>query len=117
MSAVTIYHNPACGTSRQVLEMIRAAGVEPRVVAYLKTPPARAELARLAGLAGGARVLLREKEKLAAELGLKEPGVSEAAILDAIAAHPVLLNRPVVETAKGVKACRPAELVLELLPG
>ncbi len=112
---VTIYHNPACGTSRNTLAMIRNAGIEPVVIEYLKTPPRRAELAVLAKQAGGARNLLREKEKLVPELGLNA-AVSDDAILDAIAAHPILLNRPVVVTQKGTKSCRPSELVLELLP-
>ncbi|NNM57267.1 arsenate reductase (glutaredoxin) [Acidocella sp.] len=113
--SVTIYHNPACGTSRNTLAMIRNAGIEPVVIEYLKTPPSRAELAVLAEQAGGARALLREKEPRAAELGLNA-GVADDTILDAIAAHPLLLNRPVVVTPKGTKSCRPSEVVLELLP-
>jgi arsenate reductase len=109
---MTIYHNPACGTSRNALALIREAGIEPVIVEYLKTPLNRAQLEAL-GIP--ARGLLREKEKLGAELGLKNPEVSDDAILDAIAAHPILFNRPVVVTPKGTKACRPAELVLELL--
>jgi arsenate reductase len=112
---VTIYHNPACGTSRNTLAMIRNAGIEPVVIEYLKTPPSRAELAVLAKQAGGARTLLREKDKLVAELGLNAD-VSDDTILDAIAAHPILLNRPVVVTPKGTKSCRPSEVVLDLLP-
>ncbi|GLR68526.1 arsenate reductase [Acidocella aquatica] len=113
--SVTIYHNPACGTSRNTLAMIRNAGIEPVVIEYLKTPPSRAELTVLAKQAGGARALLREKEKLAAELGLNAD-VPDETILDAIAAHPLLLNRPVVVTPKGTKSCRPSEAVLDLLP-
>jgi arsenate reductase len=113
--SVTIYHNPACGTSRNTLAMIRNAGIEPVVIEYLKTPPSRAQLAALAAQAGSARALLREKEKLAGELGLNAD-VPDAAILDAIAAHPLLLNRPVVVTPKGTKSCRPSEVVLDLLP-
>jgi len=116
MSAVTIYHNPACGTSRSVLEAIRAAGIEPKIVEYLKTPPSRAELTKLAREAGlSPRDLLRAKEPLAAELGLDETS-SDDAVLDAMAAHPRLMNRPVVVSEKGVRLCRPAELVKDLLP-
>ena len=113
--SVTIYHNPACGTSRNTLAMIRNAGIEPVVIEYLKTPPSRAELAALAKQAGGARALLREKEARATELGLNAD-VADDTILDAIAAHPLLLNRPVVVTSKGTRSCRPSEVVLELLP-
>lgn len=108
-----IYYNPSCGTARNTLALLREAGIEPQVIEYLKNPPSRAELAALARQMGGARPLLREKEKLADELGLKQ--ADDDAILDAIAAQPVLLNRPVVVSPKGVKACRPAELVKELL--
>ncbi len=108
-----IYYNPSCGTARNTLALLREAGIEPQVIEYLKNPPSRTELAALAKQMGGARPLLREKEKLADELELKQAG--DEAILDAIAAHPILLNRPVVVTPKGVKACRPAELVKELL--
>lgn len=113
MTAVKIYFNPKCGTARNALALIREAGIEPEIVDYMKNPPSRGELAVLAKLAGGAAVLLREKEPLAAELGLK--GAAEGTILDAIAAHPILLNRPVVVTPKGAKPCRPAELVRDLL--
>nr|WP_221246617.1 arsenate reductase (glutaredoxin) [Acidocella aromatica] len=108
-----IYYNPSCGTARNTLALLREAGVEPQVIEYLKNPPSRVELAGLAKQMGDARLLLREKEKLADELGLKQ--ADDEAILDAIAAHPILLNRPVVVSPKGVKACRPAELVKELL--
>lgn len=114
--AVTIYHNPKCGTSRNTLALLSARGIEPTVIEYLKTPPTRAELESL--LKCGklkARDLLREKEPLAAELGLKDPAASDAKILAAIAAHPILLNRPIVATAKGARPCRPPETVLELL--
>ena len=113
MADVTIYFNPKCGTARNALALIREAGIEPEIIDYMKNPPKRAELAALAKRTGGAAVLLREKESLAAELGLK--GASDDAILDAIAAHPILLNRPVVVTPKGAKPCRPAELVKDLL--
>ena len=108
-----IYFTPSCGTARNALALLREAGIEPQVIEYLKNPPSRAELAALAKQMGGARPLLREKEKLADELGLKQ--ADDEAILDAIAAHPILLNRPVVVSPKGAKACRPADLVKELL--
>jgi arsenate reductase len=108
-----IYYNPSCGTARNTLALLREAGIEPQVIEYLKNPPSRAELAAMAKQMGSARPLLREKEKLADELGLKQ--ADDEAILDAIAAHPILLNRPVVVSPKGVKACRPAELVKDLL--
>jgi arsenate reductase (glutaredoxin) len=113
MAEVTIYFNPKCGTARNALALIREAGIEPEIIDYMKNPPSRAALVKLAKLAGGAAALLREKEPLAAELGLK--GAKDSAILDAIAANPILLNRPVVVTPKGAKACRPAELVKDLL--
>ncbi len=113
--SVTIYYNPACGTSRSTLAIIRDAGIEPVVIEYLKTPPSRDTLAVLAKQVGGARTLLREKDRLVTTLGLG-PDIPDDAILDAIAAHPILLNRPVVITHKGAKTCRPAETVLELLP-
>ena len=113
--AVTIYHNPACGTSRNTLAMIRAAGIEPQVIEYLKTPPTRATLVDLAARAGlSPRELLRAKEPLATELGLAE--ADDDAILDAMAAHPILINRPIVVSPRGVKLCRPSEQVLDLLP-
>jgi arsenate reductase len=116
MSAVTIYHNPACSTSRNVLAMIRDAGIEPTIIEYLKTPPSRSELARLAREAGlSPRGLLRTREPLAAELGLDE-ATSDDAILDALATHPKLINRPLVVSEAGVRLCRPAELVRDLLP-
>ncbi len=114
--AVTIWHNPACGTSRNTLQMIRAAGVEPTVVEYLKTGWDRPTLERLAAATGlGAGGLLRDKGTSAGALGLLEPGVSEAAILEAMLAEPVLVNRPIVETAKGTRLCRPSEQVFDLL--
>ncbi len=113
---VTIYHNPSCGTSRKTLAIIREAGVEPRIVEYLKTPPDRAELQRLYARAGiSARDGLRAKEPLAAELGLLAPEVSEDRIFDAMTAHPILINRPLVETPRGVKLCRPQDEVRSLL--
>lgn len=114
---VIIYHNPACGTSRNTLGLIRNAGVEPHVIEYLKTPPSRALLKLLLGRAGlTVRDILREKGTPFAELGLSDPGLSDEALLDAIEAHPVLINRPLVVSPKGVKLCRPSEAVLPLLP-
>jgi len=114
---VVIYHNPACGTSRNVLALIRHAGVEPHIVEYLKSPPDRAALADLAArMQVPPRAMLRKKGTPYAELGLDDPGVSDEAILDAMAAHPILLERPVVVSPKGTRLCRPSELVLGLLP-
>jgi len=113
---VTIYHNPRCGTSRNTLALLRDAGHAPQVIDYLATPPTRAELAELAARSGvGARGLLRSKEALATELGLTDPAVGDDALLDAMAAHPILINRPIVVTSRGVRLCRPAELVHEVL--
>ena len=113
----TIYHNPACGTSRNTLALIRAAGVEPRVIEYLETPPSREEVRALAEATGQPlRALLREKGTPFAELGLADPALSDDRLLDAIAAHPILLNRPIVVTPKGTRLCRPSEAVLALLP-
>lgn len=112
---VTIYHNPKCSTSRRVLALIRESGVEPAIVEYLKTPPTRAALAGLIKQAGTtARAFLRTKEALACELELED--ASEAKILDAMAAHPILINRPIVATSRGVRLCRPPETVREILP-
>ena len=113
---VTIYHNPRCGTSRNTLAMIRASGVEPTVVEYLKTGWTKAQLTDLAAATGAPlRDLLRAKEPLVAELKLAEPGVTEAQLLDAIVEHPILVNRPIVVTPKGTRLCRPSEVVLDLL--
>jgi len=113
---VTIYHNPRCGTSRNTLALLRDAGIEPRVVEYLATPPGRAELAALVERSGlSARAVVRSKEALYAELGLDDPSVSDDALLDAMVAHPILINRPIVVTPKGVRLCRPAERVHEIL--
>jgi arsenate reductase len=113
----TIYHNPACGTSRNTLALIRNAGVEPEVIEYLKTPPSRATVADLARRAGHPlRALLREKGTPFAELGLGDESLTDEQLLDAIEAHPILLNRPIVATPLGVRLCRPSELVLDLLP-
>ena len=113
---VTIYHNPACGTSRNTLAMIRQSGAEPVIIEYLKTPPSRAEIVSLAQKIGvPLRSLLREKGTPYAELGLSDESLSDDALLDAIEAHPILLNRPIVVTDKGARLCRPSELVLEIL--
>ena len=117
MQDVIIYHNPACGTSRNTLAMIRNAGIEPHVVEYLKTPPNRAMLERLIARMGIApRDLLREKGTPYAELGLGEPTLSDEALIDAMLEHPILINRPIVVTERGVKLCRPSEAVLDILP-
>jgi arsenate reductase len=114
---VIIYHNPACGTSRNTLAMIRNAGVEPHVIEYLKCPPSRAMVAVLADRTGlGIPGLLRGKGTPFAELGLGDTSLSDDLLLDAIAAHPILLNRPIVVSPKGVRLCRPSEAVLDLLP-
>ncbi len=114
---VIIYHNPECGTSRNTLAMIRNAGVEPHVIEYLKTPPARALLVQLISRAGlTPRALLREKGTPFAELGLSDPALTDDDLLDAMMAHPILINRPLVVTPLGVKLCRPSETVLDLLP-
>lgn len=114
---VTVFHNPACGTSRNVLALIRHAGIEPRVVEYLKTPPTRDELrALLAEMGVGVRAVLREKGTPYAELGLGDPALTDEQLLDAIGRHPLLLNRPIVRTPLGTALCRPSETVLELLP-
>lgn len=115
--AVTIWHNPDCGTSRNTLAMIRAAGIEPTVVEYLKAPPTREELAKAIADAGlTPREAAREKGTPFAELGLGEPSVADDAILDAMLAHPILINRPFVCTSRGVRLCRPSEVVIEILP-
>jgi arsenate reductase len=112
-----IYHNPACGTSRNTLALIRAAGIEPQVIEYLKTPPSRDQVRALAAATGQPlRALLREKGTPFAELGLSDPGLTDDQLLDAIEAHPILLNRPIVVTPQGTRLCRPSEAVLALLP-
>lgn len=118
MSRVTIYHNPQCGTSRNTLALIREAGVEPKIVEYLKDPPSRATLVSLIKrMGGGARSLLRERGTPYAELGLDDAALSDGELIDAMMAHPILINRPIVVTARGVRLCRPAEKVLEILTG
>jgi len=114
---IVIYHNPDCGTSRNALAMIRNAGIEPHVVEYLKTPPSRALLESLIARAGlTPRALLREKGTPFAELGLDNPDLTDAQLIDAIMAHPILINRPLVVSPLGVKLCRPSEAVLDLIP-
>ena len=114
---VVIYHNPACGTSRNVLAMIRNAGIEPHVVEYLKTPPARQLLVQLIERAGiTPRQLLREKGTPYGELGLADESLSDDALVDAMMEHPILINRPLVVTPLGVRLCRPSEAVLDILP-
>lgn len=117
MSEVVIFHNPACGTSRNVLALIRHAGIEPTVVDYLETPPSKATLVQLlAAMNIGVRQLLREKGTPYAELDLGNPRWTDDALLDAIGTHPILMNRPIVVTPLGTRLCRPSEAVLELLP-
>ena len=114
--SVTIYHNPSCGTSRNTLAMIRQSGEEPEIIEYLKTPPDRARLLELTRAMGiSVRALLREKGTPYAELGLADPKWSDDELIDFMMAHPILINRPIVVTAKGTKLCRPSEGVLELL--
>jgi arsenate reductase (glutaredoxin) len=114
--SVTIYHNPDCGTSRNTLAMIRQSGVEPTVIEYLKNPPSRERLIELiAAMQIPARALLRQKGTPYAELGLGQDKWTDAELIDFMLAHPILINRPIVVTAKGVKLCRPSEAVLDLL--
>ncbi|HEY0150194.1 MAG TPA: arsenate reductase (glutaredoxin) [Allosphingosinicella sp.] len=116
MTKATIYHNPSCGTSRKTLEILQAEGAEVTVVDYLKSPPAKDELRRLYAKAGiTPREGLRAKESLAHDLDLVDGAVSDEAILDAMVANPILIERPLVETAKGVRLCRPQERVREIL--
>ena len=112
-----IYHNPDCGTSRNTLALMRNAGIEPHVVEYLKTPPSRAMLAQLIERMGLAvRAVIREKDAPYHDLGLADPMLTDDQLLDAMLAHPILINRPIVVTPLGVKLCRPSEVVLDLLP-
>lgn len=116
-SDVIIYHNPDCGTSRNTLGLVRNTGIEPHVIEYLKTPPTRALLAQLIARMGiSTRALLREKGTPYHELGLGDPTLSDDALLDAMMAHPILINRPIVVTSMGVRLCRPSEAVLDILP-
>ena len=117
MADITIFHNPACGTSRNTLALIRHAGIEPRVIEYLKTPPGKEQLRALVAAMGiPVRALLREKGTPYAELGLADPKWSDEQLLDFMVQHPILMNRPVVVTPLGTKLCRPSEEVLEILP-
>ena len=114
---VIIYHNPECGTSRNTLAMIRNAGIEPHVIEYLKTPPTRELLRKLVERMGTSlRSILREKDTPYGELGLGDPALTDEQLFDAIEKHPILMNRPIVVSPKGVKLCRPSETVLDLLP-
>jgi arsenate reductase (glutaredoxin) len=114
---ITIYHNPACGTSRNVLDLIRNSGEEPQVIEYLKTPPSHGELVSLIGrMKMPVRDLLRRKGTPYDELNLENPALSDDQLIDAMIAHPILINRPIVVTADAVKLCRPSEAVLDILP-
>jgi len=114
--SITIYHNPDCGTSRNTLGMIRQSGVEPVVIEYLKTPPSREKLVELIAAMGiSVRALLREKGTPFRDLGLDDPKWSDDELIDQMLAHPILINRPIVVTAKGTRLCRPSEAVLDLL--
>ena len=117
MSNITIYHNPACGTSRNVLALIRNSGEEPTIIEYLKTPPGRETLKQLILAMGeSVRAVLREKGTPYADLGLGDTSLSDDALVDAMMAHPILINRPLVVSPLGVKLCRPSDAVLDLLP-
>lgn len=117
MSTVTIYHNPQCGTSRNTLAMIRNSGVEPTIIEYLKTPPERETLlALIQGSGLPVMDIVRSKESIFAELQLGRSGVTDAQLVEAMLAHPVLINRPIVVTPLGTRLCRPSELVLDILP-
>jgi arsenate reductase (glutaredoxin) len=114
---IVIYHNPACGTSRNVLGLIRNAGIEPHVIEYLKTPPSRALLLQLIHRMGrSVQSVVREKDTPFAEFGLGDPALTDEQLLDAMIAHPILINRPIVVSPLGVKLCRPSETVLDILP-
>lgn len=117
MSSITIYHNPKCGTSRNTLEMIRNSGEEPEIILYLQTPPDRATLEQLIAANGeGVRGIMREKEAIFSELGLGAGACTDAQRIDAMLAHPILINRPIVVTPLGTRLCRPSERVLDILP-
>jgi arsenate reductase len=114
---ITVYHNPACGTSRNVLAMLRERGLEPQVIEYLKTPPGRETLRQIVAATGGSvRGILRAKAPPYEELGLADPKWSDDQLLDFIVAHPILMNRPIVATPLGTRLCRPVETVLDILP-
>jgi len=117
MSGITIYHNPRCGTSRNTLAMIRNTGAEPNVIEYLKNPPTRETLVALIAAAGlGVRGIVRAKEAVFTELGLDDPAKTDEELIDAMMAHPILINRPIVVTPLGTRLCRPSEEVLDILP-
>ena len=117
MSSVTIYHNPQCGTSRNVLALIRNTGVEPEVIEYLKTPPTRDKLRELvAQMAVPVREVFRQKEAAYKDLGLDDPALGDDVLIDAMLAHPILINRPIVVTPLATRLCRPSEAVLDILP-
>jgi arsenate reductase len=117
MSQIRIYHNPKCSNSRHALALLREHGYEPEIVLYLETPPTREELqAIIEATSGSARALMRSKESIYSELELDNPELTEDALIDAMLAHPILMNRPIVITQKGTRLCRPPELVLEILP-
>ena len=117
MADITIYHNPQCGTSRNTLALIRNSGAEPDVIEYLKTPPSRETLQRLVAQMGiPVREVMRSKEKLYAELNLGNVTLSDEQLIEAMLAHPILINRPIVVTSLGTRLCRPSELVLDILP-
>ncbi|NYT45299.1 arsenate reductase (glutaredoxin) [Alcaligenaceae bacterium] len=114
---VTIYHNPKCGTSRNTLDLIRKAGIQPTIIEYLQNPPSRDVLQKLIGDAGlSVREAMRQKESLYTGLGLDDAALSDDALLDAMMAHPILINRPIVVAPAGTRLCRPSELVLDILP-
>lgn len=117
MSDITIYHNPQCGTSRNTLALIRNTGAEPRIIHYLETPPSRTELLTLIAATGApVRNLMRAKEAVFKELDLDKPQWSDDELIDAMLAHPILINRPIVVTPMGTRLCRPSEMVLDILP-
>ena len=117
MADITIYHNPKCGTSRNVLALIRNTGAEPEVIEYLLTPPTREKLLELiAQMAVPVRDVMRRKEALYEELALDNPALADGALVEAMLAHPVLINRPIVVTPLGTRLCRPSEAVLDILP-
>ncbi|NLY34572.1 MAG: arsenate reductase (glutaredoxin) [Alcaligenaceae bacterium] len=117
MTDITIYHNPQCGTSRNTLAMIRNSGVEPQVIEYLKTPPSREELMSLVQAMGlSLRDVLRQKGTPYDELGLGNPALTDAQLLEMVEQYPILIQRPIVKTPLGVRLCRPSERVLEILP-
>lgn len=117
MSEVTIYHIPRCGTSRKTLELIRNSGIEPEVIEYLKTPPTREELVALIAASGlSVREIMRSKEAVFSERGLGDPAKTDDELIDAMIAHPILMNRPIVVTPLGTRLCRPVEVVADILP-